>query len=228
MNKLITVKKAEIVRTSGFLERVKTGLHKGSRNQPDHGGLRPQTTGGENRHTPTLLLKASGVSLKPTFAIQGQSMPAYQTAVSQANDNLTYSSSQFTPGRFKNHSSKIIENYTIGNNQSMNFRTAIDVHSSLDKNRLSTVEKAEPANFSTLEIKERAKTARKKEDWGVQGYYCPTNNWLFHRTKTFMSKTKKENIIVVEAKNKQDLPGPNMYSSIPDWSKNSKGKFPKS
>jgi len=87
MNKLITVKKAEIIRTSGFLERVKTGLHKGSRNQPDHGGLRPQTTGGDNRQTPNLLLKASGVSLKPTFAIQGQSMPAYQTAVSQANDN---------------------------------------------------------------------------------------------------------------------------------------------
>jgi len=79
-----------------------------------------------------------------------------------------------------------------------------------------------------LNIKERAKTARKKEDWGVQGYYCPGNNWLFHRPKTFMSKTKKENIIEYEARNKKDLPAPNMYSSIPDWSKNNKGKFPKS
>jgi hypothetical protein len=52
----------------------------------------------------------------------------------------------------------------------MNFRTALDVHSSLDKNRLSTVEGAELGNFSTLDIKEKAKTARKKEDWGVQGY----------------------------------------------------------
>ncbi len=102
------------------------------------------------------------------------------------------------------------------------------MHSSLDKNRLSTVEGAEAANFSTLNIKERAKTARKKEDWGVQGYYCPTNNWLFHRAKSFMSKTKKENIIAIEARHKIDIPAPNMYSSIPDWSKNTKGKFPKS
>ena len=97
------------MRTSGFLERVKTGLHKGSRNQPDHGGLRPQTTGGENRQTPKLLLRASEVSLKPTFAIQGQAMPAYQTAASQGNDNATNMSSQFTPGRFKSHSSKLLE-----------------------------------------------------------------------------------------------------------------------
>jgi hypothetical protein len=173
-------------------------------------------------------LRASEVSLKPTFAIQGQAMPAYQSAASQGNDNLTNISSQFTPGRFKSHSSKLLETYSVGNNKSMNFRTALDVHSSLDKNRLSTVEGAELGNFSTLDIKEKAKTARKKEDWGVQGYYCPSNNWLFHRAKTFMSKTKKDNIIAIEARNKQDLPGPNMYSSIPDWSKNTKGKFPKS
>jgi len=90
------------------------------------------------------------------------------------------------------------------------------------------VDGGDAANFSTLNIKERAKTARKKEDWGVQGYYCPGNNWMFHRPKTFMSKTKKENIIEYEARNKKDLPAPNMYSSIPDWSKNTKGKFPKS
>jgi hypothetical protein len=43
-----------------------------------------------------------------------------------------------------------------------------------------------------------------------------------------MSKTRKENIIEYEARTKKDLPAPNMYSSIPDWSKNNKGKFPKS
>ena len=89
-----------IVRASGFLERVKTGLHKGSRNQPDQGGMRAQTTAGDNRQTPNLLLKASGVGLKPAFAIQGQAMPAYQTTASQGNDNLTSISSQLTPGRF--------------------------------------------------------------------------------------------------------------------------------
>ena len=48
----------------------------------------------------------------------------------------------------------------------MNLKSAQDVYQSLDKNRLSTVED-KAANFSTINIKERAKTARKKEEWGV-------------------------------------------------------------
>ena len=43
----------------------------------------------------------------------------------------------------------------------------MDVYSSLDNNRLSTVEGDLAANFSTLDVKERAKTARKKDEWGV-------------------------------------------------------------
>jgi hypothetical protein len=83
--------------------------------------------------------------------------------------------------------------------------------------------------FTSLEAKnisERAKTARKRET--VQGYYCPGNNWLFHKPKTFWSNTKKENIIEIHARKKKDIPASNMYSSIEDWSKNGKGKFPKS
>lgn len=99
----------------------------------------------------------------------------------------------------------------------MNYRTAVDVSSSIDKN-----------NMGTIDGKDRAKTARKKEDWGVQGYYCPNNNWMFHRVKTFVSNQKKENIIELEARRKKELPAPNMYSSIQDWSTNNKGKFPKS
>jgi hypothetical protein len=48
----------------------------------------------------------------------------------------------------------------------MNLKSAQNAYQSLDKNRLSTVED-NPANFSTINIKERAKTARKKEEWGV-------------------------------------------------------------
>lgn len=32
----------------------------------------------------------------------------------------------------------------------------------------------------------------------------------------------------MEARQRKDLPAPNMYCSITDWSKNTKGKFPKS
>jgi hypothetical protein len=58
---------------------------------------------------------------------------------------------------------------TLGNNKSVNVGgSALDAYTSLDNNRLSTVEKNEQSgNFSTLQIKERAKTARKKDEWGV-------------------------------------------------------------
>ena len=39
-----------------------------------------------------------------------------------------------------------------------------------------------------------------KDQWGVDGYYVPTNDWHWHKPKTFWAKGKKENIIEYEAK----------------------------
>ena len=64
-----------------------------------------------------------------------------------------------------------------------------------------------------------------KHHWGVQGYYVPTNDWHFHKPKTFWAKGKKENIIEFEAKMKKEMPAPNTYKLDIDWSKNGKGKF---
>jgi hypothetical protein len=66
---------------------------------------------------------------------------------------------------------------------------------------------------------------KKKEQWGVEGYYVPTNEWYFKKPKTFWAKGKKENIIEYEARKKKDQPGPTKYDLINDWSKNTKGKF---
>jgi len=60
----------------------------------------------------------------------------------------------------------------------------------------------------------------KKNVWGVDGYYVPTNNWHWHRPKTFWSKSKKENNIDREARIKKDLPAPNTYKLDEDWTKN--------
>ena len=68
---------------------------------------------------------------------------------------------------------------------------------------------------------------QKKRQWGVEGYYVPDNNWMFHRIKTFVSKQKKENILEYIARKKKEIPAPNMYQTIQDWSKNTKGKFMK-
>lgn len=35
----------------------------------------------------------------------------------------------------------------------------------------------------------------KKHQWGVEGYYVPTNEWYLNKPKTFWAKGKKENII---------------------------------
>lgn len=72
------------------------------------------------------------------------------------------------------------------------------------------------ADFSLLE---------KKFEWGVEGYYVPTNQWKLERPKTFWSKQRKENIIEKEAKMKKELPGPSTYKLSVDWTKNSRGKF---
>ncbi|CDW83400.1 UNKNOWN [Stylonychia lemnae] len=67
--------------------------------------------------------------------------------------------------------------------------------------------------------------SRSQIQWGVEGYYAPTNDWYFHRPRTFWAKGKKENIIEWEAKRKKDLPAPNLYKLENDWSKNTKGRF---
>jgi hypothetical protein len=63
------------------------------------------------------------------------------------------------------------------------------------------------------------------DQWGVEGYYVPTNEWHFHRPKTFWAKQKKENIIEYEARRKKEMPAPNTYKLDYDWVKNPKGKF---
>lgn len=65
-----------------------------------------------------------------------------------------------------------------------------------------------------------------KSQWGVQGYYVPTNEWYFHKPKTFWAKSKKENDIEFQARRRKDLPAPNTYKLDVDWSKiSNKGKF---
>jgi hypothetical protein len=61
--------------------------------------------------------------------------------------------------------------------------------------------------------------------WGVQGYYVPTNDWHWHKPKTFWPKSKKENIIEFEARRKKELPAPNTYKLDFEWGKNPGGKF---
>lgn len=65
----------------------------------------------------------------------------------------------------------------------------------------------------------------KKEQWGVEGYYVPNNEWYYHKPRTFWAKSKKENIIEYEARKKKELPAPNFYKLDYDWSKNPKGRF---
>lgn len=65
----------------------------------------------------------------------------------------------------------------------------------------------------------------KQNQWGVDGYYVPTNEWYFHKPRTFWAKAKKENIIEWEAKRKKDMPAPNTYKLDMDMSKTDKGKF---
>lgn len=64
-----------------------------------------------------------------------------------------------------------------------------------------------------------------KQQWGVKGYYVPTNDWHWHKPKTFWAKGKKENIIEYNAKKSKDLPAPTTYKLDNDWSKSTKGKF---
>jgi len=65
----------------------------------------------------------------------------------------------------------------------------------------------------------------KRNQWGIDGYYVPTNEWAFKTPKTFWAKAKNENIIEKEARKKKELPAPNTYKLNYDWSKNTKGKF---
>jgi hypothetical protein len=66
----------------------------------------------------------------------------------------------------------------------------------------------------------------RRENWGIEGYYVPNNEWFHHKPRTFISKSKKENIIEYIAKSKKDLPAPNSYKPfVTDWTKTSKGKF---
>jgi hypothetical protein len=55
---------------------------------------------------------------------------------------------------------------------------------------------------------------KKKKEWGVDGYYVPNNDWMFHRIKTFVAKQKKENILEYIARKKKEIPAPNMYQTV--------------
>ncbi len=76
-----------------------------------------------------------------------------------------------------------------------------------------------PGNQSMIDFR------KTDNQWGVEGYYVPTNEWAFHKPKTFWAKGKKENIIEWEARRKKEQPAPNTYKLDYDWSKNPKGKF---
>jgi hypothetical protein len=63
-------------------------------------------------------------------------------------------------------------------------------------------------NMTTV-ASERPKSRENPFKFGIDGYYAPNNNWMFHKPQTlFWSNQKKENIIEYEARIKKDLPGP--------------------
>jgi|JI10StandDraft_1071094.scaffolds.fasta_scaffold776237_2 hypothetical protein len=66
---------------------------------------------------------------------------------------------------------------------------------------------------------------RKKDQFGISGYYVPDNSWLGEKPHTFFSKQKKENIIETIAKAKKDMPGPTTYKLAYDLKKLNGGKF---
>lgn len=54
--------------------------------------------------------------------------------------------------------------------------------------------------------------------WGIDGYYVPNNEWHFDRPRTFWSKMKKENFMEEAARKKKDLPAPTAYKLKSQWS----------
>lgn len=95
--------------------------------------------------------------------------------------------------------------------------------STIAVNRSAIIENgANPASLSIDGNSRNFKTSRNnssKNKWGIEGYYVPGNNWMFHRAKTFWSNSKKENIIEKEARLKKEIPPPTMYQKVWDWSK---------
>ena len=64
------------------------------------------------------------------------------------------------------------------------------------------------------------KSCASVKNWGVEGYYVPNNDYYWHKPKTFLSKSKKENFIETYAKKRKDLPAPTSYSSKSEWGGN--------
>lgn len=65
---------------------------------------------------------------------------------------------------------------------------------------------------------------RRTKSWGVDGYYLPTNDWHFHKVKTFWPKSKKENFMEQQARKLKELPAPTAYKLKCEWD----GHYPKS
>jgi hypothetical protein len=57
-------------------------------------------------------------------------------------------------------------------------------------------------------------------EWGLEGYIVPNNDYYFLKPHTFVSKGKKENFIEVEARRKKDLPAPSSYNLKSEWGGN--------
>ena len=51
----------------------------------------------------------------------------------------------------------------------------------------------------------------------MDGYYVQNNDWHWHKTKSFWSNMKKQNIMDVEARRKK-TPAPNAYDFKTEWS----------
>lgn len=85
-------------------------------------------------------------------------------------------------------------------------------------NNLINVDIDNKNNYSSNDIS--LFTKKKKDQWGIEGYYVPNNDWFQNKPKTFWSKGKKENEIEYQAKKKKDLPAPNTYQMSYDWNKN--------
>jgi hypothetical protein len=56
---------------------------------------------------------------------------------------------------------------------------------------ISSIKYLERMNKSCITIRE------KSNQWGVEGYLAPNNDWAWLKPKTFHSKSKKENFIDV-------------------------------
>ena len=128
---------------------------------------------------------------------------------------------------------------TLGNGRSL--ALARDPLANLNKSTIDEISNHLTTDETAVGTKSRNQDARRPmtsatagnrrssiRKWGVEGYYVPDNDWMHERPHTFWSNSKKENILEFIARQKKEVPAPNLYQKLIDWNQNTSGKFFKS